>query len=126
MKSWRILSDQPVLCRCFVVKSQTSAAGPGQQGISEQELEGLIASLAIMELTLSPGDLRGGGTHSGVWRCSKFALDLGRRNGLQLSIHTSDAAPNKQRPQRIPYWDRPKLEAEFQRLLNADVIQPSS
>ena len=53
-------------------------------------------------------------------------VDFGRTNVVQHSINTEEAAPIKQRPHRIPYSDRPKLEGEVHRLLDADVIQPSS
>ena len=49
-----VLEDQPVLCGCSVPKSQNSPPGPGQQGPSEQQLQGLIASLGIRELNLPP------------------------------------------------------------------------
>ena len=53
-------------------------------------------------------------------------VDLGRTNVVQHSINTGEAPPIQQRPQPIPYCERPKLEVEVHRLLDADVIQPSS
>ena len=53
-------------------------------------------------------------------------VDLGRTGVVQHTINTGDAAPIMQRPHRIPYWERPKLEGEVHRLLDAEVIQLSS
>ena len=53
-------------------------------------------------------------------------VDLGQTAVVQHTINTGEAAPIMQRPHRIPYCERPKLKGEVHRLLDAEVIQPSS
>ena len=87
-----------------------------------------MTSLGIRDLHLSANEIdeviaiiR---EYADVFACSD--VDLGRTAVVQHTINTGDADPIMQRPQRIPYCERPKLEGEVHRLLDAEVIQPSS
>ena len=121
-----VLEDQPVLCGCSVPGAQGSKSGATH--LTEKQLGDLVTSLGIRDLHLSANE-----TEEVIALVREYAdvfassdVDLGRTGVVQHTINTGDAAPIKQRPHRIPYCERPKLEGEVHRLLDAEVIQPSS
>ena len=120
------LQHQPVLCGCSVPGAQGSKSGATQ--LTEKQWGDLVASLGIHDLHLCPNE-----TEDVIALIREYAdvfassdVDLGLTGVVQHSINTVDPAPIKQRPLRIPYCERPKLEGEVHRLLDAEVIQPSS